>query len=177
MGQAPAGAGSAAGIAADELASGLPQELDWEKLITHVFRPEHRPVLLLTSRQQLPAAAGSGSRPSSAIDAFRIAEPPADSRAACTGVREAFSPDALGGRVGLVSQKGKKSLPNQARRIMGCRSRHAEASAGPACAVWAAGRLRVGHGVLPELRGRGRLRGVARVRDGRARAPGARHVE
>ncbi|CAK0872060.1 unnamed protein product [Prorocentrum cordatum] len=124
MGQAPAGAGSAAGIAADELASGLPQELDWEKLITHVFRPEHRPVLLLTSRQQLPAAAGSGSRPSSAIDAFRIAEPPADSRAACTGVREAFSPDALGGRVGLVSQKGKKSLPNQARRIMGCRSRH-----------------------------------------------------
>ncbi|CAK0872063.1 unnamed protein product, partial [Prorocentrum cordatum] len=113
MGQAPAGAGSAAGIAADELASGLPQELDWEKLITHVFRPEHRPVLLLTSRQQLPAAAGSGSRPSSAIDAFRIAEPPADSRAACTGVREAFSPDALGGRVGLVSQKGKKSLPNQ----------------------------------------------------------------
>lgn len=99
--------GNAAGRGAEKcsaaLAAGRPEELDWQGLIKQVFSPAQQAVLLLTS--EALANPSGGGQPCKVVECYRGAEE--------VVAKEVFDPHVLNGRVGLVSQKGKKSAPNQ----------------------------------------------------------------
>lgn len=86
---------------AASLAAGLPEALDWRTLIEHVFKERHQATVLVTPNEVeetptvgcqplkiIECISGSGSTPFDAANVFD-------------------------GRVGMVSQKGKKAGPNQ----------------------------------------------------------------
>lgn len=89
-------------LAARSFASGQPQELDWHELLTQFFRPSHNAILLLTPDKERVVVE---KQPCKIIECLRARE---------EGLLAAeFDPAFINKRVGIVSQKGKKTGPNQ----------------------------------------------------------------
>lgn len=126
MGNAGQGKSSEAPAAA--LAAGLPETLEWRTLIEHVFRPAHEAIVLVTpsDAEEIPP----GGQPLKKVECI------------CGSTASPIDPAAvLDGRVGMVSQKGKKPGPNQDSAFF------MEFLDGDGSRVWLAG-VMDGHGPL-----------------------------
>eukprot|EP00929_Paragymnodinium_shiwhaense_P108622 TRINITY_DN74933_c0_g1_i1.p1 TRINITY_DN74933_c0_g1~~TRINITY_DN74933_c0_g1_i1.p1 ORF type:complete len:434 (+),score=85.59 TRINITY_DN74933_c0_g1_i1:159-1460(+) len=97
---------------AQSLAAGLPQHIDWQSLLPHVFDGENRALLLLTDAELTQVIAGQQRK---VVQAIFSDAPTGEQRDGdgSTVVSRRYDSSITDGRVGLVSQRGLKAGPNQ----------------------------------------------------------------